>query len=433
MEAMNENKTKSLSWAAIKRPCLAFLICILIVGGTFNGILSYVAFLLSALAIVMLPDEDSICLMMLILSFANIFKSSPDSQSFFTYLMLLYVLCYFVKKGSVNKQFLYSFGVFLVFLMFQIFISVNILRTIKFVSNILLIYVAANSSTDHNTKKIFLFYIIGVAISSSIAALDIIPNLSNYIGEKESFIDSDYVARFSGMYGDPNYYAVNVIIALCLVVILNHRKELSTALSVCLGALMVVFVGLTMSKSAFLMLILPLLLLLYSKVKNRNYIVLLCVIVAGIATVTLLFSGKIEIFNDVLYRLNNASDIDSLTTGRSYLWQNYIDFLLDNPNTLLFGGGFGAELVGDRGAHNTYIDLIYYLGIIGTSLLAFVFGALIGTKKKAARSNLLNYSIWICIAVMYLFLSQLFYFDWPFHIIIAIWISKMNMTRVRGE
>lgn len=431
---MNEisNNIKSSSQSR-KKLWLAFIVCIAIVAGTFNGIVSYLAFVLSILAIVLLTEEEALCFIMLIMPFANIFKSAPDSQSFFTYLILFYVFWYFLKKGYIHKLFLYSLALFLVFLMLQMFMSINILRTIKFVANILLIYIAVKSNTGNSNKKIFLFYIIGVALSSSIAALNVIPNLSSYIGEKESWIQSEQVFRFAGMYGDPNYYAVNLIIALCLIVILNHKKELTVIPSVCLGALMVVFVGMTMSKSAFLMLILPLLLLLYSKANKRNYLVLLCVAVAGIVFVNLLFSGKIEMFNLVLSRLTKSSDIDSLTTGRAHLWQSYFNFLMSEPITLLFGGGFGAALLESHASHNTYIDLIYYLGIIGTALLLFVFATLINIKKSKTKLNFFNYSIWICIAIMYFFLSQLFYFDWPFHIIIAIFILKMNMTQVKGE
>ena len=114
---------------------------------------------------------------------------------------------------------------------------------------------------------------------------------------------------------------------------------------------------------------------------------------------------------------------------RSDIWQSYCEFFLDNPFSTLFGGGFGAQYWQRHAAHNTYIDLIYYLGIIGTVLLALVFYALIKIRKGPSKSNLLNYSVWICIVLMYFFLSELFYVDWAFHIIIAICVSKMDMTK----
>lgn len=431
---MNEisNNIKSSSQST-KGLWIPFVVCIAIVAGTFNGMFSYFAFVLSIIAIFLLTEDNALCFMMMIMPFANIFKSSAGTQSFFTYLLLFYILCFFVKRRCISKMFLITVGFLSVYLVFQMCFSLNILRTVKFVANLLFIYLAVSCSTTHNAKKMCLYYIFGVAASSAVAALNIIPNLNNYIGTEDMWLQNEQVLRFTGMYADPNYYSVNLIISLCLIIILNHKKYLSIIPAICLGGLMTFFVAMTLSKSAFLMLVLPLGLLMYSKLNKRNYLLFFGVLVAGIVVVNLLFSGKIAIFNNVLLRITNASDIDSLTTGRSNIWNMYCEFLFDNLNSLLFGGGFGAELIGKHAAHNTYIDLIYYFGIIGTVLVLLVFGVLINLKKNTAKLNLLNYSIWICIALMYFFLSELFYFDWAFHIIIAICISKMNMSQTKEE
>lgn len=412
---------------------IAFIVCIAIVAGTFNGIIMYLAFLMAIGAIVLLTTEDAICLMMMMMSFANIFKTSPASQSFFTYLILVFIFWCFIKHHYIHTGFLKSFVFMVVYLAVQMSISVNILRTIKFVANLILIYLAVKSCDSNGIKKVCFFYILGIVLSSSVAALNIIPNLSNYIGTKDIHVEYEQVSRFTGMYADPNYYSINVIISLCLIVILNHKKELSAIPAIFLAALLVMFASLTLSKSAFLMLLLPLVLLLYSKVKTRKYFVLLCVLVLCSVIAFEVFSGNIEIFNDVLYRLDQASDVNSLTTGRSNIWLDYLSHLVTNTRILLFGSGFGAGPLNSHAAHNTYIDMFYYLGMVGTILFLLVFRVISNIKKSTARLNLLNYSIWICIAVMYFFLSELFYFDWAFHIIIAILVSKLNMSYEKKE
>ena len=193
---------------------------------------------------------------------------------------------------------------------------------------------------------------------------------------------------------------------------------------------MVIFSTLTLSKSAFLMLLLPLILMLYSKAKKRKYFVLLSICVVCIIFLLQLLDGRIEIFNGVLYRFNQVTNVDSLTTGRSYIWKDYLNFFLNNPSSFLLGRGLGAEVLNSHAAHNTYIDLLYYLGIIGTLFTFLVFFVLINIKNSFIKVNLLNYSILICIGLMYFFLSELFYFDWAFHFIIAFMILKMNMNQV---
>ena len=429
---VSSNSIKALSWSS-DGIWIAFAACIAIVAGTFYNIFSLVAFAISIIAIVSLSEEDSLCFMMFSMPFANIFKISPGAQSFFTYLLLFYVLLYFFKNQSINKSFLIAFLCLLVFLVAQMFLSVHILRMIKFLANILLVYIAINLEFTNEAKRVFVFYILGIVLTSLIAALNIIPNLVDYIGSNNMRYEYVWVSRFAGMYGDPNYYSINVIISLCLVVVLNHKKQLATLPSICLAVILLVFAGMTMSKSAFLMLILPAILLLYAKINKKNYAVFLCVIIVCAVFMTALFSGKIELFNKIIYRLKNAKDFSSLTTGRYKLWQNYLAFLLDNPKVVLFGRGLGAGILEDHAAHNTYIDVIYYLGIVGTTLLVSAFYTMIRIKKKSTRSNLLNYSVWICIAMMYFFLSELFYFDWAFHIIIAISISKINMSQTKEE
>ena len=426
MDAISNN-VKTLSLPA-KLYWLSFAVCFAIVAGTFNSIFSYLALVVSAISIVLLNEDDAICFMMLIMSFANIFKSSPESQSFFTYLVLFYVLWHFIKIRRISKALLTAIACLGVYLIFQIYFSINILRTIKFVANLLFIYFAVSCSKPKNIRKMSVFYIIGVVVTSSLAALEIIPNLTNYVGTKEMHIDGEAVARFTGMYADPNYYSINLIIALCLIVILSHKMLLGLLPSIGLSALLIFFAGMTTSKSAFLMLLFPLCFLLYSKLKKRRYLVVFVVALLGVIAINLLFSGKIEIFNNVLARIDNASDVNSLTTGRSNIWISYCEFFLHNPISTLFGGGLGAQLVNGRAAHNTYIDLVYYLGIMGTALLVVVFGVLTKIRKSTAKPNLLNYSIWICIGIMYFFLSELFYFDWAFHVTIAICILKMDMS-----
>ena len=431
---MNESRNSMrASPRSTKALWIALAVCAAIVAGTFTGIATYLAFVLTVVAIVLLTEEDALCLMMMIMPFANIFKPSVDAQSFFTYLILFYVLWHFVKYQSIHKGFLKALAFLIVFLAVQMSVSVHILRTIKFVANLILIYLAVKSCDSGGIKKVCIFYILGIVLSTSVAALNIIHNLSDYIGAKDITIENEQVSRFTGMYADPNYFSINVIISLCLIVILNHKKELAAIPAIFLGVLLVMFATMTLSKSAFLMLSLPLVLLLYSKVKSGKYFVVFCVLLLCVIGAFEVFAGNIEIFNDVLHRLDQASDVNSLTTGRSNIWVNYFNYLVSHPVTFLFGGGFGAALVGSRASHNTYIDMLYYLGIGGTILLISVLRVLSNIRSNTARLNLLNYSIWICVAIMYFFLSELFYFDWAFHIIIAILILRTNMTQAIDE
>ena len=402
----------------------ASVVFLAIIVGTFNGIFSCVALFLSILAIVFFPEEDSLCLLFFLMPFANIFKFSATSQSFLTYLLLFFVLWHFFKKRSINIAFLVAFLFFVSFLLLQMFISIDLFRTIKFVANILFVYFAINAKTSNNNRKIFLFYILGISLSSIIAISNTIPNLNAYIGAKDLGYEYGELARFSGLFADPNYYSTHLIASLCLIVILDHKKQLHAIFSIVLAILLVVFAILTFSKSAFLMLLLPLALFLYSKIKSKKYIAFCLLFLISLILIGATLTGEIQGFETILSRFEQGDDVSSITSGRSTIWLEYLSDLMNSYEGLFFGKGFGAPLVNEHATHNTYIDFLYYLGIFGTLLLGVLFFSLIRTKKTVSQRNILNYSIWICISIMYFFLSELFYFDWPFHIIIAILVFK---------
>ncbi len=417
----------------IKIPGVFFSVLLFVILGTYHSAFSYIALLLSTLLLVCLSEENTLCLMMFLVSFANIFKSAPGAQSFFTYLLLFYVLYSIISKGRWNKKCVTAFVLLVSFLMLQFLISINILRSIKFVANIFLIYYALRIKSRNNHNSVFAWYVLGVVVASSISALNIIPNLSGYIGQKALANTQGQILRFTGLYADPNYYSINLIISLCLIIVLHYQCVLRTSLAIGVSILITFFAIMTFSKSVFLMLVLPLLLCIYINVKKKKRFLLLCLLGGGIVFAGFMFSGKIAILNTVLSRFSADEGLSSLTTGRSDIWKEYLTYFKDSAFTFLFGEGFGASLLNQHAAHNTYIDLIYYLGILGTTLLLITLATL--RQKCGAKKTLLNYCVWICILIMYFFLSELFYFDWPFHIIIAVLVSEIRCTNMqrRGE
>lgn len=409
---------------------LAVLICIVL--GTGNNLFSYIAFALSLITITFFKTEDSLCLLVFVVPFAKIFKINPDAQSFFTYLILFFV-CYNVfktiKSKKMSEKFLVAFCAFATFLMMQIFLSFHLMRGIKILSYLLLIYFAINSArTEKTDRNIFLSYITGIITASAISAFKIIPNLSDFIVTKRVADIKEYVVRFSGMDGDPNYYAINVIIALCLIVVLNHKKMLGTTASLVLATPLVIFAVMTYSKSAFLMLFLPLFMLLYSKIKNRKHLAFVMLFIGILVLIFSIIAGKIEFLDIVLSRFTAADDAAELTTGRSDIWIEYFDYFASNAFALIFGGGLNAKLVSGAAAHNTYVDLILYFGIIGTMMFVALLRALMRSVEFRYKRNLINHSVWICVIIMYFFLSELFYFDCPIHIIMAMFVSTTNCS-----
>ena len=92
MSIANSTKRYGYSWIMLG-------IALLVALGTQNAIFMVIALLGCLLSIVFLPDEVVISFLLFLLPYSNIFKMSPDSQSFFTYIALFYILyCDLITK-----------------------------------------------------------------------------------------------------------------------------------------------------------------------------------------------------------------------------------------------------------------------------------------------------------------------------------------------
>lgn len=416
-ECMIEYKKNNLMNVSL----IAVLVITLVAFGTRFYVLSYAAAMICvAFLMISSSKEDQLCLIFVLLPWASLFKSSADSQSLFTYIVLFYCLLNFFK-GISTKDFAFI-ALFTIYEVVVQAIRFTLYPTgfIKLITGMLLLSYAVHTDIERSHRRIFLFYIVGMLSSSVVAYLNpSFLNITQYVQEKSLGYAYGYIGRFAGMYADPNYYAIGGIICLCLIITLLHKAEIRVWQALVLGIPLIFFIISTFSKSALLALILPVIMLIYSNTKThrrfRQLIFLLLLIVVGIAVL----QGKVPILNTVLSRFDDVTDARSLTTGRSEIWKRYFAYWNSHELLLLFGHGLGQPLLDGYAAHNTYIDFAYYLGIIGSALYFCCILAI--TRRKAGiKRNFLNYSVLICIAIMYVFLSELLYIDMPYHFVLAI-------------
>ena len=66
---------------------------------------------------------------------------------------------------------------------------------------------------------------------------------------------------------------------------------------------------------------------------------------------------------------DGAGTLSDMTTGRSDIWVAYIREIFADLKILFFGNGINTLGSIERGAHNTYIELIFYLGVVGTVIM----------------------------------------------------------------
>jgi len=283
-----------------------------------------------------------------------------------------------------------------------------------------------------DVKSFVLNYANGLLLSSIIALFkDVIPNMSNYILDERAYELETSVERFIGLYSDPNYYSLALILALSAIFVLYAYKRIGVSAYIYYG-LIAFFGSQTVSKSFFLMFLFLSVVFVFILIKNnkiKTSIVFFLLLCFG---AYLVFSGKIPIFENVLERFAAAKG-DDITTGRSGIWTKYSEFLFEKPWRIVFGSGIGTGYLG-AAAHNTYIDFLYYYGILGTVLfLSTLFIAL--THCGSNKKNIANYLPLVCMLICFAFLSNLMYYDFVYTLIFVLFLlfSDLEQNKINNS
>ena len=414
------------------------MLAALILLGVYNFIFSVVAFGFAIYLCLTMHLEDSLCMLYFILPMATIFKLAPGQTSLFTLVELFWVIVAFYKKNmKATKQ-------DMIVITYTVFLIVcqclnggfNINATIKLIFGLLIVSSLEKIKYKECYSKLFLSYIIGIIVSSLIGCIKFpMFNISLYIGAKTERLvgaePGDLIERFSGLYGDPNYYSVNLIIAMVLVLILYKNNILKMFSTIILLFVFTGFAAMTGSKSALFMLIIPVTLYIYICIKKKQYVVFsVSLFIIGVA-IGMVLTGKIPAFSVAVHRLaSGKGDFNLLTTGRGDKWIEFITYMLNRPWMLVFGGSLLNIILNGGAPHNTYIDMLFQLGIVGTIwLILILFTEYRRVRNGRFHMTIINYSVIGVVAVMYFFLSELQYIDFSFHIALGIIVLTLNFDK----
>ena len=413
---------------------------LLVLLSTVHFLFSIVNFGLCVAYIVLNKKNKTIPFLIYITYFASIFKILEITEiSLYTLLLLLFVIKEAIN-GRFKIKFLVALGIFAVFIIAIQLINgpINVSRNIKFFEFFFYVYIVLDAYFDSNCKLdcsyILKAVIFGVIISSAFRFLDssVFP-ISRFVDEKISTMNTSAFTRFSGLLSDPNYYAVNVHIAMVSTLFLGLKKKIPYASMLCLIVALAGLAVLTGSKSAILMLIFPFILLLYINFKQKKAIVNIFILLGFTAVILLATLLKASMFTFIISRfsLSNLS-LDSLTTGRTAIWRDYFAYFEDNSLKLIFGSGISTSPLHGKAAHNTYFDVAYYLGLVPGAIFIYLIVRYFIHKKVEIKRSVMNFSGIIIVLTMYMFLSSLFDIDLGTNLLVAIILfdTRLNDEKV---
>lgn len=372
-------------------------------------------------------DEDISALMLFTLPFASIFKYSTDTITLFTVVEVAVVAIMMFRTKKCSSYLLIGTIIFALYTLLTP--NRDYISTVKLVLIIFLFYYLIPASRK-DVVYISFSFVIGLLLSSGLACMrDYFPIISLYVEPVEDYTVIGMIDRFAGLHPDPNYYAANIILALFLLLALYHNKYIKNLFWILIVPL-TVFGFMTVSKSFLFIYVVFLFTLVLTQVNKRKFLWLALLVVAVCIGWWFIQNSNLTYFVNLRARFA-YDDLNEFTTGRLGVSGTYLNYVLTNWTTLLFGDGIGAELLFAEGkfvaSHNFYIDLIYYFGIIGTLLFAINLGIVISKYRRPLKRNLLTYMPIIGLAIMYTSLSTLLFIDFPFHLLLVFIVFDMEV------
>ena len=373
-----------------------------------------------------MDEEELLLSLFVLLPFATVYKWKPNTTSFVTWLELIALIKLFIgNKIKLTKSFLGYYCLFSMCIILSMMIAGNGFRVSEIIKNIvglLLVYHFAQICSEKGYERIIYYYFLGMIISSIIALM------GEYFRYFTVFVrqigyDIRIQNRFSGLNGDPNYYSVCLIMVLLGAYSLRkvNRQFFYIALA------MVTILGMqTYSKSFFLVLIVTYIFIMYEDLNNHEYLACCLYILCAAIGLWMISRGRIDVINLIIYRFKDSANAGGITTGRADIWGMYVQFFLTHPVQFCLGVGLNSGFLDGQGPHNFYIELLYFLGLIGTLPFLGCIMAIVGGIKTRKRT-LANY-FGVIVMVMWFFLQMLFNNELYFQILYLVLIYKFGFV-----
>lgn len=401
-------------WDAVFSLCCGGLI---VLGLFWPGcaLSAFAAQLLYALVFTAAGRPDRVfCQLFFLLPYASVFKIAPGSASLLTYLEILIPVMLVFRYRKLPQRFLCAWLAFAAFVLFSG--GGNASETVKrIVVPLLILCFFRYGRCDFGRTVLALT--LGL-LTSGLAGLWYagMPELEVHMARSVAYETG--AVRFCGLYNDPNYYSIILILAIsCLLSLCAAGRLGLCAPMMCIG--LALFGLMTVSKSFLLMfaVVFPAggCLLLYRRRRREGALILGAVILAALTAA----GGRMAMLDGILARLRSGSGSwNALTTGRTDLWMRYLAHFAAHPSELLTGCGVFCTPLDGIYPHNTALDFLYFYGLGGTALFVCAAGFAFGGWSIGRRME--NFVPAVCMAVMMMFISSLPSFDFAFVLMLSM-------------
>ncbi len=319
-------------------------------------------------------------------SFSVIYKLEPAETSLFAYVMIATGAVLVFRTGKIRSSRLVA--VLLVTVYLAVGMGGSYTTVIKMTVGALLFYMFVTNVKPDSFKNHIMAYSLGMLGSSVIGTFRTsLPQLSEYFENIHTIYTGSQLAyRFTGLNYDPNYYAVSAVFAilLCFVLVINRQGNRLFGMALFLSLL--VFGFQSYSKTFLLAAVVTGVIFAVYMLTTVRMVIVLALSGAAVGGVAQWLQNK-GYMSIMLSRLSAAD----LSTGRFRIWQEYLMHLDGSWRTLLLGDGLQAGYLSVGGPHNTYIESVYFVGIVGSLLFLGMLILVFSTRVYNRQRCIINY------------------------------------------
>lgn len=389
-------------------PCIVAVITLLDIRGGLRDF----SLVISLLLFVFTNVDNQLTLLFFLMPYSADIQFSILGIPFMTVLQISYVIRFFYKtKWRLEKNTLLFVIAITVLQLYSIaFCGENFIRLLTFILNIMLFNCISHLQIDYSTlHKLYWFYAFGLLIALIAGVI-----------RSSGFSDLSYV-RFQGIWTDPNFLGMFCVMSIVFLyrIMKVEKKIIWIAIPI---MFFYIYCGYrTYSKTFSVAIAISLGLIVFELLKNNtNLIIKICS--AGVA----LISFIIVLRNYVTAIFTLRGDLFSAgidwTNGRVGDIGTAIGKWTSDFGNILFGYGINNSYYYAAVAHNTYVELVVQLGIIGslvfvvylisiivsnhicinklkdTNTLSLIVILIYGTSLSLETTDLVYYSLGLIIA-----------------------------------
>lgn len=354
---------------------LALLLCAAqILGNTM--LIMLCLFLFLAFTVWSCTRDFSLPVILFFLPWSPLLRPSTEIFSFYTVSIIFVCAICIYKQHFRFKRYHILLSTFILLLsMISKFLGGHSL-TASYIMFIMLLFLFPLVKEEQHAGKYDFYQLVVFLSAGAISAALCGKQFASYSNIAQYIVVDSYqtITRLSGFYGDPNFYTAQITAALggCLVLILNVKEKQK----VLLGAIifLLLYCGFLSGSKSFLLVLAALVVLwivnlffVRGKISTKLLLLLSGLIIGIFIATSSLFSSLIDVF---LTRFSNTNSLSDLTTHRTEIWMNYLRTMMTDPKLLLLGQGLTNFNINGRATHNTIIQIVYQLGLVGTPILA---------------------------------------------------------------